>query len=260
LLHTINKPLVRNRFSRTLKSYNNQAVVQQAMARELLEMICRSTPSRSFSRVLEVGAGSGGFMAELLSRCTVESYYANDLVEESLTCLTEVLDRLPVQEFHFLPGDIEAISDLPAELDLVVSNATLQWLDDIDHFFKTMAAHLKPGGILAFTSFSTSNMRETATIEGVGLHYHSLKTLALLAGRYFELSDCREEMKELEFSSPEAVLHHIRQTGVNGIERHSWTKSRYQRFIKLYWQLFSSANGVSLTYHPVYCCMKKRAS
>jgi len=260
LLQAINKPLVRDRFSRTLKSYKNQAVVQKAMAHELLEMICRSTPCRSFSRVLEVGAGSGCLMAELLSRCTVGSYYANDLVEESLACLTEVLDLLPVQEFHFLPGDIESLGDLPSELDLVVSNATLQWLDNLDHFFKTMAAHLKPGGILAFSSFSTSNMRETATIEGVSLHYHSLETLALLASRYFELTDCREELRELEFSSPEAVLHHIRQTGVNGIGRHLWTKSRYQRFIRLYWQLFSSANGVSLTYHPVYCCMKKRAS
>ncbi len=257
MLQNINKQLVRERFSRTLKSYGSQAVVQKAMARELIDMICRSEPGRSFSRVLEVGAGAGGFMAELLSHCSVKSYYANDLVEESLSCLTEVVGRLPVQEFHFLAGDIEHLEDLPAELDLVVSNATLQWLDNLDHFFRTMAAHLKPGGMLAFSSFSTSNMRETATIEGVGLRYQSLEELKLLSGKYFEMSDCREELQQLEFSSPEAVLHHIRQTGVNGIDRQSWTKSRYQRFINQYRQLFSCNNGVTLTYHPVYCCMKK---
>ncbi len=256
---TIDKQLVRERFCSTLKSYGAHAVVQKAMARELAEIICSSQQARSFDRVLEVGAGSGALMAELLNRYSVEAYYANDLVEESRHCLLEVLDRYPVQEFLFLAGDIEQLEELPSELDLVASNATLQWLDDLDGFFRNMAAHLRPGGILAFSTFSTSNMQEISAIEGVGLSYHTLRELELLAGKYFEPTVSREEVQQLEFTSPEAVLHHIRQTGVNGICRRSWTKSRYQYFIEQYWQLFSCENGVSLTYHPVYCCMKKRA-
>ncbi len=255
----IDKQLVRERFGSTLKSYGTHAVVQKAMARELSEIICHSGQQHSFARVLEVGAGSGALMAELLSRCSVEAYYANDLVEESRHCLLEVLDRYPVQEFHFLAGDIEQLEELPSELDLVVSNATLQWLDDLDGFFRTMAAHLKPGGILAFSTFSTSTMKEISAIEGVGLSYHTLGELERLAGNYFELTLSREEVQQLEFSSPEAVLHHIRRTGVNGIRRRSWTKSRYKHFIDQYRRLFSCENGVYLTYHPVYCCMKKRA-
>ena len=256
---TIDKQLVRERFCSTLKSYSTHAVVQKAMARELSEMICRSGQQHSFARVLEVGAGSGALMGELLSRCSVEVYYANDLVEESRHCLLEVLDRNPVQEFQFLAGDIEQLEELPSELDLVVSNATLQWFNDLDGFFRNMAAHLRPGGILAFSTFSTSNMKEISSIEGVGLSYHTLAELERLAGNYFELTLSREEVQQLEFTSPEAVLHHIRRTGVNGIQRRSWTKSRYQHFIDQYRRLFSCENGVYLTYHPVYCCMKKRA-
>ncbi|MFZ4523961.1 MAG: malonyl-ACP O-methyltransferase BioC [Chlorobium sp.] len=254
----IDKHLVRERFCSTLKSYGDHAVVQKAMARELAEMICRSGPQQSFGRALEVGSGSGALMAELLSRCTVEAYYANDLVEESRHCLLEVLDRFPVQEFHFLAGDIEQLEGLPSELDLVASNATLQWLDDLDSFFCNMAARLKPGGILAFSTFGTSNMQEISAIEGVGLSYHTLGELEQLAGKYFELTVSREEVQQLEFSSPEAVLHHIRRTGVNGIRRRSWTKSRYRNFIEQYRRLFSCEKGVYLTYHPVCCCMKKR--
>ena len=254
----IDKQLVRDRFCSGIRSYGNHAVVQKAMARDLTEMICQAKPSRSFDRVLEVGSGSGALMAELLSRCSVKTYYANDLVQESDSCLREVLDRVPVREFHFLQGDIERLQELPAELDLVASNATLQWLDDLDHFFSIMAALLRPGGILAFSSFSTSNMQEISAIEGVGLNYYSLGALEQLAGKYFELIDCLEEEQRLEFSSPEAVLHHIRQTGVNGLSRQLWTKSRYKRFIDEYRQRFSCGNGVCLTYHPVYFCMKKR--
>ncbi len=253
----IDKQLVRDRFSRTLFSYGRHAVVQKAMARELSEIICQQVPGRSFERVFEVGSGSGALMAELLGRCTVKSYYANDLVEESLISLQEVLERFAVGEFHFLAGDIESLELIPALLDLAVSNATLQWLDDLDGFFRKISLHLKPGGMFAFTTFGPSNMREIASVEGVGLSYHSLGELELLAGRYFEMSVSREEIVRMEFTSPEAMLHHIRSTGVNGLLRRSWTKSSYHHFIKEYRRLFSSENGVYLTYHPLYCCMKK---
>jgi malonyl-CoA O-methyltransferase len=254
----IDKRLVRDRFCRTLRSYASHAVVQNAMAGELSEIICREKPGRSFDRVLEVGSGTGALMSRLLGCCSVKAYYANDLVEESRTCLQGVLDRFPVDEFHFLAGDIESMDLLPSELDLVVSNATLQWLDDLDGFFRTISAHLKPEGVFAFSTFGTSNMREISSIEGVGLSYHTLGELELLAGRYFDLTFSREEKLRMEFRSPEAILDHIRQTGVNGLHRRAWTKSSYLHFVEEYRRLFSCENGVYLTYHPVYCCLKKR--
>lgn len=254
----IDKELVRERFCRTLGSYGSNAVVQKAMAGELAELICKQEPAISFERVLEVGAGSGALMAALLHRCSVKAYYANDLVEESRFSLQDVLNRFSVGEFHFLSGDIETLELLPSSLDLVASNATLQWLDDLDGFFRKIHAQLKPGGLLAFSTFGPSNMREISSIEGVGLSYHTLRELELLASRYFDLTVSREEKIQIEFSSPEAMLHHIRKTGVNGLLRRSWTKSRYLHFIEEYRRRFSSENGVYLTYHPLYCCLKKR--
>ena len=252
------KPLVRERFQRTLRSYASQAVVQNIMARKLSEMICREVPGRTFKRLLEVGSGAGVFMAELLNSCSVDVYYANDLVEESRGCLQEVLERFRVGEFHFLAGDIEQQEVLPSSLDLVASNATLQWLDDLERFFRRISAHLNPGGMLAFTTFGPANMREIATLEEVGLSYYTPGELAILAGRYFDVIAIQEEEQRLKFSSPEAVLHHIRQTGVNGLLRRPWTKSRYNSFLERYRQLYTLDGGVSLTYHPLYCCLKKR--
>lgn len=260
MLQKIDKQLVGDRFQRSLSSYANHAVVQNRMARELAEMVCRESHSCAFNRVLEVGSGSGSFTAELLGRASVREYYANDLVEESRGCVAGVLAGFPVEAFHFLAGDIERFDSLPMELDLVVSNATLQWLVDLDLFFSRIAAHLLPGGMLAFTTFSTRNMREISTIEGGGLGYYSLGELEMIAGRYFDVITAREEEVRMEFCSPEAVLHHMRHTGVNGLLRRSWTKSRYQHFLDRYRHSFSSENGVYLTYHPVYCCLKKSMS
>ena len=98
------KELVRERFCRTLGSYGRNAAVQKVMAAVLAEMLCREEPACTFDRVLEVGSGSGLLMAELLRRCTVRSYYANDLVEESSTAFRMCLIALRLKSFTLLPG------------------------------------------------------------------------------------------------------------------------------------------------------------
>jgi malonyl-CoA O-methyltransferase len=260
MLRKIDKQLVQKRFKKSLATYASHAVVQTEMARKLVEMICRESQTLSFNRVLEIGSGSGALTAELLRRCKVKSFYANDLVEESRICLEGVLAGCQVEEFHFFAGDIETLELLPQSLDLVLSNATLQWLEDIDGFFRKVASLLRPGGMLAFSSFSTMNMQEISAIEGTGLSYYPLGELERIAGGYFDLVSGREEEVRMEFNSPEAVLHHMRQTGVNGLHRPAWSKSRYQHFLSRYRQSFSCESGVYLTYHPLFCCMKKRCS
>ncbi len=256
----IDKRLVRERFRRSLKSYARHAVVQNAMAAGLSEMVCREHPGRLFERVLEVGSGTGALTAEMLKRSRVNLYYANDIVEESRLFLDDVIGNFPGTELRFFAGDIESCAALPSELDCVVSNATLQWLQDLDGLFNRISRCIRPGGLLAFSTFGPSNMREIADIENIGLVYRSLEELERLAGRYFELVESREEEIVLEFSTPELALRHIRETGVNGITRRLWTKSRYMNFLESYRQRFASGSGVSLTYHPVYCCLKKKMS
>jgi malonyl-CoA O-methyltransferase len=256
----IDKRLLRERFGRSLKSYAGHAAVQNSMAVRLSEMVCREGHGCQFDRVMEVGSGTGVLTAELLKRRGVNVYYANDIVDESRIFLQKVFERYPVGEFIFLAGDIEAQAVIPSCLDLVVSNATLQWLGDLDTFFRKISMHLDHGGMLAFSSFGPMNMHEIAAIEQIGLDYQSLAEIERIAGRYFLIEECLEEEVTLEFDSPEAVLHHIRVTGVNAVARRSWTKSRYQRFLETYRQRFSSRNGVILTYHPLFCRLKKRNS
>jgi malonyl-CoA O-methyltransferase len=256
----IDKHLVRERFAKALDTYREHAVIQREMAQTLADLIAGIVPSRQFSRVLEVGSGSGALTEALLSRCGIETYIANDLVAESGNFIEAEASKSQVSRFTFLAGDIETVDDLPAELDLVASNATLQWLSDIEGFFRRMAFSLKPGGILAFSTFSAGNMGEIAVIEKAGLAYPSLVDLEALAGRFFEPLVLREERKRVVFSTPDEVLRHIRKTGVNGLFRRSWTRGNYQRFLCRYREAYSCEDGVYLTYTPVYCCFRKRLS
>jgi malonyl-CoA O-methyltransferase len=253
----IDKQLVRERFGKSLGSYASHAVVQNSMASGLSEMVLRICGEQTLGRVLEVGSGTGALTSELLKRLRAKCYFANDIVDESRGYLEKVFERFTVDESGFIPGDIESGGMIPDDLDLVISNATLQWLGDLEGFFRKMQCHIRHGGMLAFSTFGPMNMHEISSIEGSGLPYLSLGGLMELAGKYFDIVECAEEQVIMEFPTPVDVLHHIRVTGVNGLYRKSWTKGRYRQFIDSYLERFSTGAGVSLTYHPIYCCLKK---
>ncbi|NTV02328.1 MAG: malonyl-ACP O-methyltransferase BioC [Chlorobiaceae bacterium] len=254
------KQLVCRRFGRSLETYRQSAVVQRVMASRLVGLVGRSGAPSHFDRVLEVGAGSAILTSELLASHSVGTYVANDLVPGSREFVMQAFDGRDVGEGLFLEGDIERLDPLPQGLDLVVSNATVQWLHDLGAFFERMASALLPGGLLAFSTFGAGNMREIAALEGVSLPYRTPGEIAALSGGSFETLCIEEEERRLEFVSPEAVLRHIRQTGVNGVAGCAWTRTRYQQFLHRYRTSFPFGGGVGLTYHPVYCCFRRRQS
>ncbi|MWV54235.1 malonyl-ACP O-methyltransferase BioC [Chlorobium phaeovibrioides] len=252
------KMLVGERFRRALCSYPESAVVQEAMARELVSMVRLHAGEERLGRVLEIGAGSGLLTELLLEAFPVASLTANDLVGECREPLREIARRLRIAEFSFLKGDIEECGELPGSQDLVVSNATLQWLNDLDKLFATVRRSLFPGKLFAFTSFTVGNMEEIAMLGGGGLSYRTTEEIGEIAGRHFELLELKESREQLTFSSPREVLGHIRQTGVNGLGGERWSRSRYLDFMENYSRLFRVQGGVSLTYRPLYCVLRRR--
>ncbi len=252
------KQLVGSRFGRSLHTYRQSAVVQREMAARLAGMVGRAGAPPHFGRVLEVGAGSAVLTSELLSRHSVGSYFANDLVPASRGFVMEALAAGEVAEGQFLEGDIETLDPLPGGLDLVASNATVQWLHDLGGFFGRMAGALEPGGLLAFSTFGPGNMREIAELEGVSLAYRTPAEIEACAGGLFEPLLVEEAVRRLEFPSPEAVLRHIRETGVNGISGRGWGMARHREFLRRYREAFPLGEGVGLTYHPLYCCFRRR--
>lgn len=256
----IDKQLVRRRFRRALPTYAGHAEVQRRMAARLLAMIESAGAAPRLGRVFEFGCGSSMLTSMLFERHSAEAFFANDLVAESRAFVEQAVAGRPVGRLEFLPGDVERLDPLPVNLDLVVSNATLQWLHDPARFFERLASSLKPGGLVVFSTFGAENMREIATLAETALPYRSIDENAALTGRAFEIVSIEEEVVRQEFETPEAVLRHIRETGVNGVASRAWTRSQYLDFLQRYRASYPAGSGVSLTWHPVYCCFKRKES
>lgn len=263
---SIDKELVARRFSHSRSTYDREASVQRQVAGKMMCLLTDALLSAGiprpqlpahFRHIVELGCGTGSYSRILLHTLQPETLLLNDLCRDMMECVRE-LCTTHIPRISFLPGDAEAI-DFPAGTDLITSCSTLQWFDAPEAFFVRCHQALVTDGLLAFSTFGTTNMQEIRQLTGHGLDYLSVEELQALLSPGFDILHAEEEIVTLPFATPQAVLKHLKQTGVTGTEKRMWTRSRLQSFCEEYTTRFSDAAGnVSLTYHPIYIIARKR--
>ena len=251
---TINKDLLQKRFRCAAKTYDTHALVQKNMAKALVDMAQKVIPNNQ-KRVLELGCGTGLLTREVLSRFTCENYMANDLVTEVEEGLSAILNG-KVTNFSFKAEDAEAM-DFPDRLDVVWSGATIQWIDDLDTFFKRLGAALNIEGKVVMSSFDIDNYKEVKAITGKGIDYKTMEQVLAFASKYFTVLDCKSWRQQLWFQSPRDVLKHMRFTGVNAVSNTKWGKADLERF-NVDYEMFRQEKGYPLTYHPFVFVLQKK--
>ena len=129
---------------------------------------------------------------------------------------------------------------------MIISNATFQWIENLEPFIEKLKKQLTQNGELIFSTFGEDNLKEITNITNVGLNYYSLENLKNI----FTPSEIIEEKLTLEFNSAKDVLKHLKLTGVNSIKSKHWTKSDLINFENKYHEI--CPNKIQLTYHPIY--------
>lgn len=240
----LDKELIKKRFARSLKTYAEHALVQKATAERLLFELSTIAGDK-FDRIFEIGCGSGIMTRQIMKIFEYEKFYLNDLVDECAKLCSGAVNT------EFLGGDIENLPVLPDELDLIISNATFQWLDHFPRVLDKFAEILKSSGILAFSTFGPRNACEITGLTGKTLNYLSAPELKNTVEKHFEIICCHENIRRIHFDHPMDVLRHLQKTGVTAVSRQIWTKSDLQNFIQRYIEDNKTESGVSLTYHPI---------
>lgn len=272
----MDKQLIAERFAKARNTYTLEARVQQQVSEKMMQMLTDvlsanghpppASPSTRFRHVVEFGCGTGSYSRILLRALQPETLLLNDLCREMEECIGELCSAQTAGtkrndaevEVRFLPGDAESLY-FPEGTDLITSCSTLQWLSNPGAFFIRCQHALAKDGILAFSTFGTENMCQIRELTGHGLEYLSMENLQRLLSPYFDVLHAEEEIISLPFTTPQAVLKHLKQTGVTGTEKRVWTRGRLQSFCEKYIRLFSKADGsVRLTYHPIYIIASPR--
>jgi malonyl-ACP O-methyltransferase BioC len=243
--NAINKELIRKRFQRSLTTYSQHASVQRNMAEKLVNYLSDNAGSK-FDNIFEIGCGTGNLTNYIINNLSFQSFITNDIVDDAKNHIQTFSDKI-----SFLSGDVELI-ELPKNQDLIISNASFQWIFNMPEFLKKLHACLNTGGILAFTSFSPNNFQEISALTGCKLNYFSRDKYLSAISDILEPIYYTDELIALEFKDPLEVLSHIKQIGVNSLNQGFWTRKRLSEFRINYIKHFSSNDKVKLTYCPEY--------
>jgi malonyl-CoA O-methyltransferase len=246
----IDKNLVRQRFRKCLDTYDAHATVQRRMAGKLVQDLIAHRGD-SFSGVLEIGSGTGLLTRQLLERLSMRALWTNDLVSECRRHSETLAREFPSVSVNFVPGDIEDIAGLPSGLDLIVSNAAFQWIQDLPGLLERLSVLLAPAGLLAFSTFGPDNLTEVREATGATLPYHDIRTLRDMPPAGMRVLSVEDARTTLPFASPRDVLDHIRRTGSNALATKQWTRKSLAEFEINYPVSSQSGSGVTLTYHPI---------
>jgi malonyl-CoA O-methyltransferase len=153
---TIDKTRARRAFERAAPGYDAVAVLQRELADRLLERLdyVRLKPRR----ILDLGCGTGYAVDALHRRYRGAQVIALDFAHAMLLrarrrgswlrrplCLCADAERLPLAD---------------GALDLIVSNATLQWCNDPQATFAECLRVLSPGGLFMFATFGPDTLKE----------------------------------------------------------------------------------------------------
>ncbi len=153
----IDKPQARRTFGQAATHYDRVAVLQNDIGQRLLERLdyVRLKPAR----VLDLGCGTGRHTAALLRRYpqarVIGLDFAWPMVQQ--TCRQRVHWRRRVRG---VCADLEQIPLAADSVDLIFSNAALQWCHDLRATCAEMQRVLRPGGLVLFTSFGPDTLLE----------------------------------------------------------------------------------------------------
>jgi len=156
----IDKRWLQRSFDRAAPDYDAAAVLQHEVGQRMLERLelIKLLPQT----FIDIGAGTGRQSRLLARRYPNSQAIALDLAPGMLRQARQQLSwwQRRQRRQHFVCADAEQIPLASHSIDLIFSNVTLQWCDNLDRVFTEFNRVLRPGGLLMFSSFGPDTLHE----------------------------------------------------------------------------------------------------
>jgi malonyl-CoA O-methyltransferase len=151
----INRNRVGRAFHRQAGEYDRHATVQKRVVDRLMSLV-QSHVSAVPAVVLDIGCGTGQLLSSLGRQYPQSRLYGLDLAYNMTHHAAERLGPGAT----LVNGDAEHLPFRDDAFDLVVSSSTLQWIENMDVFFRQCHRVVHHDGLLCIAFFGGRTMRE----------------------------------------------------------------------------------------------------
>jgi malonyl-CoA O-methyltransferase len=253
-----NRLNIARNFSRNAHLYDQYADVQLQAALRLV----KSIKGNNFSKILEIGCGTGNYTLLLRNKFRPARIKALDISEKMISLAR---NKLKNQDIEFMVSDAEHIC--PGEdYDLITSNACFQWFSGLGGVLREYLKLLQKKGAIYFSIFGPQTFDELNTalsclltdepIAAQGFYDKSALT-AMLKENFKSVKISEIYYKET-LPNLKELLKKIKYSGIrgNGLSRKVYFSRTFLKKLEdVYLDKFQK---IRVTYQVFFCQGEKR--
>jgi malonyl-CoA O-methyltransferase len=258
---------IRRNFARRAASYDQHAGVQRFMAQELLRRVGAGLAGAT--RILEIGCGTGHLTEQL---CRANSRALVVALDLDPGLVKKARARIPDNsQVSWVVADVEDWGGRGG-FDLVIANATFQWLTRPLAALAACYQSLKPGGTLAFSSLGPGTFQELGASLRQAAHYLGMAALPqipaqgfldqegwrhLLAQAGFGEGDIWRAKRAVRFPSVIQFLKDLQATGATAPRPRPFSPRLLREFTSIYKSIYGNNGSIPATYEIIWAMAQK---
>ncbi len=247
---------VANSFSKAARSYDEAAFFQRIAADRLLERLdyFKLEPKK----ILDIGSGTGYCSRELKKRFPTANVTGVDIAKGMIDYSSQ-----QSKTEDYICADALSLPFESNSADLIFSNLTIQWIEQLDALFKEFHRVLNPNGLLLFTSLGPDTLYELKqswqAIDDYKhvndfMDMHHLGDAMLNAAMLDPVVD--NEPVVIGYNQALELMRDLKNIGAHNIDKQrksGLTSPRIIKKLELEYQKFKMENGeLPATYELIY--------
>ncbi|MBK5275214.1 MAG: methyltransferase domain-containing protein [Desulfuromonadales bacterium] len=273
---SINRKRIGRAFDQQAGEYDRHTSVQKRVVNRLVTLV-KNHVEITPAEVLDIGCGTGRLLSSLNGQYPQARLYGLDLAYNMVCHAREHLSSGAL----LVNGDAEQLPFKNGAFGLVVSSSTLQWLENLDVFFRQCHRVMKDDGLLCIAFFGGQSLHELQECYSDAAQLRSSSSGAYEGRlhRFMELADVRKVLERIDFKSvlimsefetdyypgvPE-LLRSIKRIGAGSSAQESMPGGLGWRGIlnetsRLYHQRYGTDGMIPVTYEVFYIIAKSRTT
>jgi len=227
-------------FSRASAQYDAHAHLQQQVLRSLWSRLAPLVNEDSL--ILDAGCGTGQLAREVrrnIVQLDIAPAMCARAVSQGIPAVNGTIAALPFAEHCF---------------DAVFSSLALQWVEDWQAALQEMERVVKPGGVVAVSTFGANTLRELRESFASADAYPHVSSF--IDGGAFERETVTEYVPDLA-----ALMRHLKHIGarnkLSARRKSLFTKRQMQQVERYYRDRFGEKQGLPVTWEILYSVKRK---